>query len=330
MSYTEHYSVLLYEVLESFQDSSLKVTNPVFADLTFGGGGHSFNIVNKFPDAKLYSVDQDDDALENGHKKIKSYKLESRLFLNKMNFESFYDFIIENHPETKFNGIVMDLGVSSHHFEDFSRGFSFREDATLDMRMNTSGNAKMAKDILNELSESELQSIIEEYGEEKYSKKIARAIVEKRSESPLETTKELESICFHAYPKQLRHKKIHPATKTFQAIRIYINRELEVLENTIPKMYDLLAVGGKLCIISFHSLEDRIVKHKFKEIFQNKENLAKIITKRPITPSEKELNENPKSRSAKLRVIEKSTTEGVQSGKKYQKFSKIDKYKKLI
>ena len=212
----------------------------------------------------------------------------------------------KDHSDKKLDGIVMDLGVSSHHFDDFERGFSFREDAFLDMRMNQDkGEFYTASEVLNELDEESLANMIFKYGEERYSRRIAKAIVSFRREQRLERTKDLENICFHAYPANLRHKKIHPATKTFQALRIFVNRELEVLENSLENMFHLLSPGGVLAVISFHSLEDRIVKHKFKEIFQSDKNAAKIITKKPIYPSEQELEENSRSRSAKLRLLQK-------------------------
>ena len=173
------------------------------------------------------------------------------------------------------------------------------------MRMDFESDNPTAADILNEYSEEEIANIIFKYGEERLSRRIAKGIVEFRSEKPISRTKELENICFHAYPSRQRHGKTHPATRTFQALRIFVNRELEVLENSIAELYDILAPGGMLAIISFHSLEDRITKHKFKEMFQCDVNTAKILTKKPIYPSERELEENSRSRSAKLRVLQK-------------------------
>ena len=192
------------------------------------------------------------------------------------------------------------------HFDKFDRGFSFREDAPLDMRMNYNDESiYTGAEFLNKADEEEIANIIFKYGEERLSRRIARGVVEFRQTKPIETTKELENIVFHAYPARQRHGRIHPATKTFQAIRIFVNRELEVLENTLEKLYDLLAPNGVLQVISFHSLEDRITKHKFKEIFQCNKNTAKILTKKPIYPSEREITENSRSRSAKLRVMQR-------------------------
>jgi len=200
----------------------------------------------------------------------------------------------------------MDLGVSSHQFDQFERGFSFRADAPLDMRMAYDNDDILtASQILNEYEEEDIANLIFKYGEERLTRRIAAAIVEARQEGNITTTKELENICFHAYPKRERHKKAHPATRTFQALRIAVNDELGVLESTIEKLFGLLDKGGVLGIISFHSLEDRIAKHKFKEIFQTDKSIAKILTKRPLLPSEGEVGENKRSRSAKLRFIQK-------------------------
>jgi 16S rRNA (cytosine1402-N4)-methyltransferase len=222
------------------------------------------------------------------------------------NYESFPKWVAENKPELKFTGILMDLGVSSHQFDTFERGFSFRSDAPLDMRMDyKNDDVGTAADILNNYDEEDIANLIFKYGEERLSRRIAAEIVERRKEEPITRTKQLEDICFHAYPKKMRFGKTHPATRTFQALRIAVNDELGVLENTLQGLFDILDVGGTLAVISFHSLEDRIVKHKFKEIFQTDKNIAKILSKRPILPSEDEVLENKRSRSAKLRLIKK-------------------------
>lgn len=322
-NYTEHYSVFYKECIGAFKEvANKKSGETIFADMTFGGGGHSLGIAQEIPHSIVYSVDQDPDALENGYKKIQELNLENRVFLNKMNFEQFPEWVSSEKSDLLFDGILMDLGVSSHHFDKFERGFSFREDAFLDMRMDYANDDILtASDVLNTLSENEIADVIYKYGEERYSRKIAKNIVEFRKNERLERTKQLEDIVFHSYPKHLRHKKIHPATKTFQALRIYVNKELEVLENTLVKLFDLLNDGGVLAIISFHSLEDRIVKHKFKEIFQTNTNIAKILTKKPIYPTEDEINENSRSRSAKLRIIQKlnENAQGGVYGKKGKK-----------
>jgi 16S rRNA (cytosine1402-N4)-methyltransferase len=269
-----------------------------------GEEGHTLGIAKEIPNAHIISFDQDPDAFQNGLNLISENKLGDRIQLIKNNFENFRTWW-EDNLKTPMNGILLDLGVSSHHFDNFERGFSFREDAKLDMRMDYETNETTAADVLNEYDEKDLADIIFKYGEEKYSRRIASNIVSKRKLARLETTKQLEDIVFHCYPARERFGRTHPATKTFQALRIYINRELEVLENTIEKLFGILASNGVLAIISFHSLEDRIVKHKFREIFQSDKNAAKIITKKPILPTVTEVEENKRSRSAKLRIIER-------------------------
>lgn len=303
-TYGKHYSVMHKECLDALTDNN--ASSNIYADMTFGAGGHTFLLATSSKDAVVYSVDQDPDAIKNGKKNINEKGLCDKIKLIKCNYNDFPDWILNNEPHTKFQGIMADLGVSSHQFDTFERGFSFREDAYLDMRMDYENkNASTAADILNNYDEEDIANLIFKYGEERLSRRIAAEIVERRKEKPIERTKELEDICFHAYPKKMRFGKTHPATRTFQALRIAVNDELGVLENTIQKWFDLLEVGGNLAIISFHSLEDRIVKHKFKEIFQTDKNIAKILTKKPLLPSEEEVSENKRSRSAKLRVIQK-------------------------
>ena len=317
--YTKHYSVFYTECLEEFSKVNPGKVTRYYADMTFGGGGHSLGMAKEITNSVVYSVDQDPDAIKNGNELIKSFDLKEKVFLNKMNYEEFPNWISNNHPDLKFDGILMDLGVSSHHFDEFSRGFSFRQEAPLDMRMDHENDKLFtAAEVLNSYDEDEIADLIFKYGEERYSRRIAKNIIEFRNDKKIETTKDLESIVFHSYPKQLRHNKIHPATKTFQALRIFVNRELEVLENTLEKLFGLLADGGVLEVISFHSLEDRIAKHKFKEIFQTDKNIAKILTKKPIYPSEREIGENSRSRSAKLRLIQKldPNAQGGVGGKK--------------
>jgi 16S rRNA (cytosine1402-N4)-methyltransferase len=241
-----------------------------------------------------------------------------------MNFSDFPDWCEKHQMHGKFAGILMDLGVSSHQFDKMERGFSFRADAPLDMRMNyTDPGIPSAADLLNSLSETEIADIIYRYGEERLSRRIAAKIVEKRNEKKIETTSELEDICFHAYPARERHGRIHPATRTFQALRIAVNQELTVLENTLPKLLPFLAPGGVLAVISFHSLEDRIVKHTFKDLMENQGIPATILTKKPITASDKELSENSRSRSAKLRLIQRDYQPGRVDGTKKKKYIQV-------
>jgi 16S rRNA (cytosine1402-N4)-methyltransferase len=299
----KHYSVLYRECLEKLTEN-FEDTEAFFADMTFGHGGHSRKIAEKSKKYKLLSIDIDADALAAGQNMIRECNLGDQLTLVKSNFADFKEYF-SNHKldlPKKLNGILMDLGVSSHHFDCASRGFSFRFEGPLDMRMDCE-NPVTAQSIVNEYSEEELVQIFEDYGEERFSKRIASAILEKRREGPIETTKDLENIIFHSYPRKLRYGRTHPATRCFQALRIEVNKELTNLEKTIPELLDLLEVGGRLLIISFHSLEDRIVKRMFKNLAM-KENYLNL-TKKPIIPTDEEINENPRSRSAKLRVIEK-------------------------
>jgi len=244
--------------------------------------------------------------------------------LLEMNFSEFPEWCEKNQMHNKFAGILMDLGVSSHQFDKMERGFSFRADAPLDMRMNyTDQSIPSAADLLNSLNETEIADIIYRYGEERLSRRIAAKILEKRKEKKIETTSELEDICFHAYPARERHGRIHPATRTFQALRIAVNQELTVLENTLPKLLPFLAPGGVLAVISFHSLEDRIVKHTFKDLMENQGIPATILTKKPITASDKELSENSRSRSAKLRLIQRDYQPGRVDGTKKKKYIQV-------
>lgn len=322
--YLAHYSVMLKECLESFETGHRDSGSSVFADLTFGAGGHTFAISNKFPEGTVYSTDQDPDALKNGFERITSEGKEGKINLLAMNFEKFPAWCEEQQMHGKFAGIMMDLGVSSHQFDKMERGFSFRADAPLDMRMNyTDDSIPTASDLLNTLSEKEIADILFLYGEERYSRRIAAKICEDRVTKKIETTGELENIIFHCYPAKDRHGRIHPATRSFQALRIAVNEELKVLEDTIAKLLPFLAPGGVLAIISFHSLEDRIVKHTYKEMMENQEFPATILTKKPMTATEEELSENSRSRSAKLRIIQRDTQLGRVDGLKKKKYSKI-------
>lgn len=319
MNYKSHNTILKNEVSEILLEN-LKDEEEYFIDFTFGGGGHTFELLERKPNINVFAFDQDSDAIKNGKLNIKSRNLDDKITLihdNYINFEKHlgkYPFLIEN-----ISGIIMDIGVSSHQFDAGERGFSFRYDADLDMRMNRDDDSlDTAEVLINENTEEELKNLFSEYGEERYASRIAQAICEQRNIARIKTTKELENIIFHCYPKKDRFKKAHPATKCFQALRIAVNKELEVLENVIPQIISNLKIGGKLCIISFHSLEDRIVKRKFKEL-QAGEVPCKILTKRPLVPSEDEIMHNSRARSAKLRVIER-TMDKVRSQKnKYAK-----------
>lgn len=299
--YGEHYSVMKTDILEIFHRELNAFDEEInLCDFTFGAGGHSISLLKEFPKAHLYAFDQDEEAYKNGTKLIEDLGLSERITFINDNFANFDQHVSS---EVEIHGALLDAGVSSHQFDTGERGFSFRFEGPLDMRM--SENIKLtAKDIVNEYDKESLLKIMYEYGEEKFSRNIVESIIEKRNESPIATTKDLEDICFHSYPKKLRHGKIHPATKTFQALRIEVNNELGVLTDIIDQIVPRLKIDGIFQVISFHSLEDRIVKHEFKDRLTG-ELPVKILTKKPILPSKEEILENSRSRSAKLRVIKR-------------------------
>lgn len=283
----------------------LSCTNGVYADLTFGAGGHSIAL-SQLPGAKVLSFDQDPEALENGRRNLKEQNI-TNIDLVDSNFESFSEhaerFLKENGFKG-FDGVVMDLGVSSHHFDSGERGFSFRQEAPLDMRMNPR-LGENAADLIATRREEEIAEILFEYGEEKLSRKIAREIVHQRKSAPIETTLQLAELIKACYPPAMRFGKIHPATKSFQALRIAVNRELDVLSDTLPRVAEKLSMNGKFAVISFHSLEDRLAKTVFKELSSRQEEPLYETSKKPILPSPREIFENSRSRSAKMRVLEK-------------------------
>ncbi len=273
----------------------------LFADLTFGRGGHSYKILESLPKSKLVGFDQDPDAIKFAQTEISERGFENRLMLVHKNFVHF----AETCAGKKFDGILLDLGVSSHQFDSPQRGFSFKYEADLDMRMNYQDDSILkASDLLNTLDEDELTEIISEYGEERYAKRIARKIITDRVEKPFSKTTDLENLVFHVYPPKERHGKLHPATRTFQAFRIAVNRELGVIKDIIPTLVPMLNPGGRILIISFHSLEDRIVKWEFRRLKDELPDQVQILTKRPILPTSEEISHNSRSRSAKLRILE--------------------------
>jgi 16S rRNA (cytosine1402-N4)-methyltransferase len=259
-----------------------------YLDLTVGGGGHSRLILETAEDVKVTCVDQDEDALKAAKENLSEFG--DRVKFIHSNFAN-YQFI-----ENSFDGILADLGVSSYHLDHPERGFSFRNTANLDMRMNQQ-QSLTAGDIINEWDEKELADIFFKYGEERLSRRIARRIIEKR---PFDTTTELANAIAYSVPPKYRHGRIHPATRVFQALRIAVNDELKVLETLIEKAPNALIPGGRIAIISFHSLEDRPVKHGLR----NSDSL-RVLTKKPIIATEEETKQNPRSRSAKLRIAEK-------------------------
>ncbi len=287
----EHYPVLHKEILEYISLSK----GDTIVDATVGGGGHSYEILKNLPDKKIIGLDKDQYAIERAEERLKEFK--GRFKLVKTSFKDL-DKTLDSLGIEKVNGFIFDLGVS--HFQlKLERGFSFQKDEFLDMRMDKN-SPLTAYDVVNSYPEFKLTEIIQKYGEERFARRIAKNIVEYRKKKKIETTKELENIIFHSYPRKLRHGRIHPATRTFQAIRIEVNNELEEIKEALNKAVERLDKGGIIAVISFHSLEDRIAKNIYKE-HKSLKNLE-ILTKKPITPTDKELEENPPSRSAKLRV----------------------------
>ncbi|MFN6475660.1 16S rRNA (cytosine(1402)-N(4))-methyltransferase RsmH [Nostoc sp. DedQUE07] len=259
-----------------------------YLDTTVGGGGHSRLILAAAPDVKLTAIDQDEDALAAARKELAEFS--DRIQFIYSNFAD-YEF-----PPNTFDGILADLGVSSYHLDQAERGFSFRQAANLDMRMDR-GRSLTAADVINNWDEAELADIFFKYGEERLSRRIARRIVERR---PLHTTTELADAIASSVPPKYRYGRIHPATRVFQALRIVVNDELKSLETFLDKAPNALVPGGRIAIISFHSLEDRPVKHGLRN-----SPLLKVLTKKPIIAQEEEISQNPRSRSAKLRIAQK-------------------------
>lgn len=301
-----HISVLLKETV----DGAFTDPKGVYADLTTGGGGHSLELAKRLSGGRLICFDQDAEALSAAGERLKGYPV---TFV-KRNFCEL-NAALDELGIAELDGIIADLGVSSHQLDTAERGFSFHNDAPLDMRM--SGEGFSARDLVNEYEEEEISRILFAYGEEKYARKIAAGIVSARLVSPIETTGELAEIIKKSVPAAYRREK-NPCRKTFQAIRIEVNKELEVLETALADGFDRLKVGGRMSVITFHSLEDRIVKTRFKEFCTGctcppefpvcvcgKQPRGALVGKKPITASEEELAANSRSRSAKLRVIEK-------------------------
>ena len=308
-----HKSVLLDETIESLDIKP----DGIYVDGTLGGGGHASEVCRRLGDkGRFIGIDQDAAAIAAASERLKEFG--DKVTIVRSNYENI-DEVLKELGISQVDGIYLDLGVSSYQLDTAERGFTYREDdAPLDMRMDQR-NEMTAKDIVNTYSESELFHIIKNYGEDRFAKNIAKHIVRARQEKEIETTGELIEIIKAAIPAKVRATGGHPAKRTFQAIRIELNKELEVLENSIDKMTDLLAPGGRLSIITFHSLEDRIVKNRFR-INENpctcppdfpvcmcgKKSKGRVVTRKPILPSEEELSENKRSKSAKLRVFEKS------------------------
>ena len=309
-NFEKHIPVLLHEVIDSLNIKQ----DGIYVDMTLGRGGHANEVLKKLNQkGLLIGIDQDEDAIKDNTEKFKN---ENRIKIVKSNFKDIKK-VLSNLNIKKVNGIYFDLGVSSVQFDDGDRGFSYKKEAILDMRMDKD-NPITLKEIINTYDEDTLYKIINEYGEEKFARSISKNIVKIRATKEIETTTELSDIIINSIPAKLRYKeKKHPAKRTFQAFRIYINDELGVLEKALDDAVELLDIGGRLSVITFHSLEDRIVKNKFK-IFEDpctcdknfpcvcgKVSLGKIINKKVIVPTYEEIEMNNRSRSAKLRVFER-------------------------
>ena len=306
----EHYSVLLNETVENLNIDP----GGVYVDGTLGGAGHSSVIASKLTTGRLIGIDRDEVALAAAAERLKPWA--DRVTLVHGNFGDIKR-LLEGIGVSKVDGMVFDLGVSSPQLDDGERGFSYMTDAPLDMRMDRSEDFT-AWNVVNEWSRDELRRILFEYGEERYAPQIAAAIERRREEKPIDTTLELVDVIKSAMPGKALREKQHPAKRSFQAIRIAVNQELKAVEDMLACCDELLNVGGRICVITFHSLEDRLVKRAFLDkakgctcppdfpvcVCGNKPKL-KIITRKPITAGEEELRENPRSRSAKLRVAEK-------------------------
>ena len=310
-----HTSVLLQETVDSLRVKE----DGIYIDCTIGGGGHSFQIAKLLrPDkgAKLIGFDQDESAVAAATDRLKQF---SRLLTVVHSNYSEIAQVLRDLGINKADGILLDLGVSSYQLDEAGRGFSYMDDAPLDMRMDRR-NPVSAYDVVNGYSEEELFRIIRDYGEDRFAKNIAKNIVRKREDSPLRTTFELRDIVEASIPFKLKKTGGHPAKRTFQAIRIEVNQELSVLSNTLDTMIDILNSGGRISVITFHSLEDRIVKQTFKRnespcicppdfpvCVCGRVSKGRVVTKKPIVPTREEMERNPRSKSAKLRVFEKGS-----------------------
>lgn len=306
----KHVSVLFEETL-----GLLNLKNDgIWVDGTLGGGGHSFGILSRTKSGMLIGIDQDEEAIKAAGKRLSEFG--ERIKLVNRNFSQIKEIVCELDID-RIDGAVLDLGVSSYQLDNAERGFSYMKNSKLDMRMNQKNELDAYK-VVNEYSKEELTDIFYEYGEEKWSKRIAEFIIDKRKEKPVETTFELVEIIKAAIPKGAREEGSHPAKRVFQAIRIEVNGELAMLKQAICDFVEVLKPGGRIAVITFHSLEDRIVKKCFKELavgctcpksfpvcICGKQPIVKIITGKPVLPSEKEIEINSRSKSAKLRVAEK-------------------------
>lgn len=308
----KHTSVLLEETIDNLHIKP----NGIYVDGTLGGGGHSYQIASRLTGAgRLIGIDQDGDAIEAAGKRLEPFA--DRITLIRNNYCNARE-ALKQIGIDKVDGIVLDLGVSSFQLDNVERGFSYKYDTALDMRMDTRQSLS-AKEIVNEYSEMELFRVIKDYGEEQFAKNIAKHIVNTRKDKPIETTGELNEIIKAAIPAKMRATGGHPSKKTFQAIRIECNRELEVLRDSLDDLIDMLNPEGRICIITFHSLEDRIVKSAFRKnenpctcppdfpvCICGQVSKGRVVSRKPILPSEEETAANKRSKSAKLRVFERT------------------------
>lgn len=306
-----HKSVLLEETIEGL---CIK-PDGIYVDGTLGGGGHALEVVKRLGESgRFFGIDQDEAAIAAASERLREHS--HKITIIRDNYENAVTDLKSN-GVTGVDGIVLDLGVSSYQLDTVERGFSYKYDTALDMRMDRR-QALSAKEIVNDYSQADLARIIRDYGEDKFANNIAKHIVRAREEVPIETTYQLNDIIKAAIPAKMRAEGGHPSKRTFQAIRIECNRELDVLKNSLEEMIGFLNPGGRICIITFHSLEDRIVKSIFKKqenpctcppnfpvCMCGKESMGKVVTRKPILPSEEELSENSRSKSAKLRIFER-------------------------
>lgn len=322
MLLTYHIPVLLHQVLEGLQCRK----KGIFLDCTVGCGGHTASILAQHPGNRVIGIDRDALAIQVARQRLEQFGHRAMLYHER--FENFERVVHLAHPgnnsdwDPRFDGILFDLGISSLQLDDAKRGFSFQHSARLDMRMNQQDSgespAKTAYEVVNTYSVEKLAEVFFRYGEERHARRIARRIVEARDTHPIETTTELAELVAHAVPKRFHPKGIHPATRVFQAIRIEVNDELQHLGDTLERVVQYLCPGGRICVISFHSLEDRIVKRTFARLAKGcqcppdfpecvcgRHPVLTIISRKPIMASSEEQNKNPRSRSAKLRIAQK-------------------------
>ena len=308
----KHTSVLLNETVDGLNVRP----DGIYVDATLEGGGHAYEVCRRLSDkGRFIGIDQDADAIEAAGKRLEGFG--EKVTIIRSNYRDMKPQLHKLGID-KVDGIVLDLGVSSYQLDTADRGFSYRVDAPLDMRMDQ--RQKMtARDIVNDYSESELYRVIRDYGEDRFAKNIAKHIVAEREKRPIETTEQLNEIIRHAIPMKIRKTSGHPSKRTFQAIRIELNHELDVLRDSLDDMIDMLNPGGRICIITFHSLEDRIVKSAFRKnenpctcpshfpvCVCGKVSKGKVVTRKPVLPSEEEMESNSRSKSAKLRIFERA------------------------